>query len=124
MAKSLYVLGVFAMQLDPEATNVTFEQGRISFRSHNRPPGDEWEEEGPREFNNNVYVDVDYTVANSPDEARETGLERIRARCPEDEGWTGHSVVVREFVRWLLEETFGRIDEAEPEDEDDETPAM
>ena len=112
----LFVLAMYAMKLDPERVRFTpQEDGSVH-----------WELKELLDERTGIFPSVSLwavaAVAESEDEAKEMGMERLLSECPWQEGWVNHHVTVNPVPRDILAKAASwRAGGGEEEDgEDDE----
>jgi hypothetical protein len=119
MAKQrLFVLAMYAMKLDPERVRFTpQEDGTVH-----------WELKEMLDERAGLFPSVSLwavaAVAESEDEAKEMGMQRLLEECPWQDGWVNHHVTINTVPRKILlkaaqwpEED---VDETEAEDDDED----
>jgi hypothetical protein len=115
MAKQrLFVLAMYAMKLDPERVRFTpQEDGTVH-----------WELKDMLDERAGLFPSVSLwavaAVAQTEDEAKEMGMQRLLDECPWQEGWVNHHVTINSVPRKILLKAAERIDEDEEPDAGDE----
>jgi hypothetical protein len=115
MAKQrLFVLAMYAMKLDPE--RVTFtpqEDGTVH-----------WELKDLLDERAGLFPSVSLwavaAVAQSEEEAKEMGMQRLLSECPWQEGWVNHHVTINTVPRKILLKAAEGSQEDEEGNADDE----
>jgi hypothetical protein len=118
MAKQrLFVLAMYAMKLDPERVRFTpQEDGTLH-----------WEMKEMLDEQTGIFPSVSLwavaAVAQSAEEAKEMGMQRLLEECPWQEGWVNHHVTLNAVPREILLKAAEAQGEDEPgvDDEPDET---
>ncbi len=109
MAKlKLFVLAMYAMKLDPERIRFTpQDDGTVH-----------WELKEMLEERAGLFPSVSLwavaAVAESPEQAKEMGMQRLLEECPWQEGWVNHHVTINDVPRDIL------LKAAKAHDDDDE----
>jgi hypothetical protein len=119
MAKSrLFVLAMYAMKLDPERVRFTpQEDGTLH-----------WELKEMLDEQTGIFPSVSLwavaAVADSAEQAKEMGMERLLQECPWQEGWVNHHVTLNTVPRDILlkaaRDNEGDDPEADGDDDGDE----
>ncbi|HEY0321257.1 MAG TPA: hypothetical protein VGC66_09905 [Pyrinomonadaceae bacterium] len=110
MAKQrLFVLAMYAMKLDPARVRFTpQEDGTVH-----------WELKELLDEQAGVFPSVSLwavaAVAQSAEEAKEMGMQRLLDECPWQEGWVNHHVTINKVPRKI-------VLKAAQSQEEDETP--
>lgn len=97
MAKQrLFVLAMYAMKLDPERVRFTpQEDGTLH-----------WELKETLEEQAGIFPSVSLwavaAVAQSEEQAKEMGMERLLQDCPWQDGWVNHHVTINSVPRDIL----------------------
>jgi hypothetical protein len=108
MAKQkLFVLAMYAMKLNPARVRFTpQEDGTVH-----------WELKEMLDEQAGIFPSVSLwavaAVAQSEEEAKEMGMQRLLSECPWQEGWVNHHVTINTVPRKILLKAAG-----EPEDEE------
>ena len=109
MAKQrLFVMAMYAMKLDPSRVLFTpQEDGTVH-----------WELKEMLDEQTGLFPSVSLwavaAVAQSEEEAREMGMQRLLDECPWQDGWVNHHVTINTVPRKIL------LKAAESPDEDEE----
>ncbi|HKS30436.1 MAG TPA: hypothetical protein VJS44_21600 [Pyrinomonadaceae bacterium] len=116
MAKQrLFVLAMYAMKLDPARVRFTpQEDGTVH-----------WELKEMLDEQAGLFPSVSLwavaALAESEDEAKEMGMQRLLEECPWQDGWVNHHVTINTVPRKILMKAADWPDEdEEPEDEDEQ----
>lgn len=115
MAKQrLFVLAMYAMKLDPERVRFTpLEDGTLH-----------WEMKEMLDEQAGLFPSVSLwavaAVAQSAEEAKEMGMQRLLGECPWQEGWVNHHVTLNAVPREILLKAAESQAEDEPDVDDDE----
>ncbi|MBD0370090.1 MAG: hypothetical protein ICV60_04595 [Pyrinomonadaceae bacterium] len=115
MAKQrLFVLAMYAMKLDPSRVRFTpQEDGTVH-----------WELKEMLDERAGLFPSVSLwavaALAESEDEAREMGMQRLLEECPWQEGWVNHHVTLNTVPRKILLKAAAVPDEDEERDADDD----
>lgn len=118
MAKQrLFVLAMYAMKLDPERLRFTpQEDGTVH-----------WELKDLLDERAGLFPSVSLwavaAVAETEDEAREMGMQRLLEECPWQEGWVNHHVTLNTVPSKILLKAAAdapKAEEGEDGDEQDE----
>ena len=109
----LFVLAMYAMKLDPERVRFTpQDDGTVH-----------WELKEMLDERTGIFPSVSLwavaAVAESEEEAKEMGMERLLSECPWQEGWVNHHVTVNAVPRDIMVKASSWTTEEE-RDEDDE----
>ena len=108
----LFVLAMYAMKLDPSRVIFTpQEDGTVH-----------WELKEMLDERTGIFPSVSLwavaAVAQSEEEAKEMGMQRLLDECSWQEGWVNHHVTVNAVPRDILLKAAGARSEDEPEEED------
>ena len=115
MAKQrLFVLAMYAMKLDPERVRFTpQEDGTLH-----------WELKEMLDEQAGIFPSVSLwavaAVAQSAEEAKEMGMQRLLDECPWQEGWVNHHVTLNAVPREILLKAAEAQAEDEPDADDDD----
>jgi hypothetical protein len=115
MAKQrLFVMAMYAMKLDPARVRFTpQEDGTLH-----------WELKETIEEQAGIFPSVSLwavaAVAQSEEQAREMGMERLLEECPWQEGWVNHHVTINSVPREILLKVAAETEYDTEQYEDDE----
>lgn len=115
MAKlKLFVLAMYAMKLDPERVTFTpHEDGTVH-----------WELKEMLEEQAGLFPSVSLwavaAVAESPEQAKEMGMQRLIEECPWQEGWVNHHVTINPVPRDILLKAAQAQDDDEPDTDEEQ----
>lgn len=115
MAKQrLFVLAMYAMKLDPARVRFTpQEDGTVH-----------WELKDMLDERAGLFPSVSLwavaAVAQSEEEAKEMGMQRLLDECPWQEGWVNHHVTINTVPRKILLKAAEQPYEDEEQDDDDD----
>jgi hypothetical protein len=111
----LFVLAMYAMKLDPSRVRFTpQEDGTVH-----------WELKELLDERTGIFPSVSLwavaAVAQSAEEAKEMGMQRLLDECPWQEGWVNHHVTINTVPRKILLKAaqWPEEEEDEPDDPDD-----
>jgi hypothetical protein len=113
MAKQrLFVLAMYAMKLNPERVRFTpQEDGTVH-----------WELKELLDEQAGVFPSVSLwavaAVAQSEEEAKEMGMQRLLSECPWEEGWVNHHVTINTVPRKILLKAAGESEDEKPDADD------
>lgn len=115
MAKQrLYVMAMYAMKLDPSRVRFTpQEDGTVH-----------WELKEMLDEQAGLFPSVSLwavaAVAQSEEEAREMGMQRLLDECPWQEGWVNHHVTINTVPRKILLKAAESPEEDEKQEDDEQ----
>lgn len=109
----LFVLAMYAMKLDPERVRFTpQDDGSVH-----------WELKEMLDERAGLFPSVSLwavaAVAESEEQAKEMGMERLLSECPWQEGWVNHHVTVNAVPRDILVKAAAWPAEEEESEEDE-----
>lgn len=110
----LFVLAMYAMKLDPSRVRFTpQEDGTVH-----------WELKEMLDEQAGLFPSVSLwavaAVAESEEDAKEMGMQRLLEECPWQEGWVNHHVTINRVPRKIVLKAAHLPDEDEEEERDDD----
>lgn len=110
----LFVMAMYAMKLDPARVRFTpQEDGTVH-----------WELKEMLDEQAGLFPSVSLwavaAVAQSEEEAREMGMQRLLDECPWQEGWVNHHVTINTVPRKILLKAAESPEEDEKQEDDEQ----